>query len=150
MSGERTVREEDQIIEDTASRISYFFDMIATASTDEGFGLQRILDAQAEDKFCCEMMRYLEAPVDSVEDDSEYESDEEGAPAESKKQEHARARLMREVAATAPYFAMTAEGVLVHLHNRRKGSDGQIAEELDMLQRIYIPKHYNSTQVKTG
>ena len=101
MSGERTVREEDQIIEDTASRISYFFDMIATASTDEGFGLQRILDAQAEDKFCCEMMRYLEAPVDSVEDDSEYESDEEGAPAESKEQEHARARLMREVAATA-------------------------------------------------
>ena len=47
---------------------------------------------------------------------------------------------MREVAASAPYFAVTAEGVLVHLHNRRKGSDGQIAEELDMLQRIYIPE----------
>ena len=48
-------------------------------------------------------------------------------------------RLRERVCSSAPYFALTADGMLVNLQHRRKGSDGEIAKELDMMQRIHIP-----------
>ena len=51
----------------------------------------------------------------------------------------AEKRLRESVCTGAPYFALTADGLLVNLQHKRKGSDGEIAKELDMMQRIYIP-----------
>jgi hypothetical protein len=165
-TGDRTLREQDLLIEDPDSRIGYFFDMI-TAVTPvakvSAITVDWILEEQANDEFCQRMKQHLgrevEAESDYEEEDEESEDEleeleeaaaeeEEGAATVDKalqmKRRKAAAhqadrRLRMKVYSSAPYFALTADGLLINLQHRRKGSDGEIAKELDMMQRIYIP-----------
>ena len=165
-TGDRTLREQDLLIEDPDSRIGYFFDMI-TAVTPvakvAAVTVDWILEEQVNDEFCQRMKQHLgkevEAESDYEEEDEELEDEpeeleeepagaEEGAATVDKalqmKRRKAAAyeadrRLRMKVCSSAPYFALTADGLLVNLQHRRKGSDGEIAKELDMMQRIYIP-----------
>ena len=85
-----------------------------------------------------------------VDSDSEYESEEEETevPAADEPEvaeemadtctgaarnvKTMRVKRLRErVYASAPYLAVTTDGLLVNLQHRRKGSDGEIAKELD-------------------
>ena len=77
-----------------------------------------------------------------IDDDPDYDSDEEGEipmkrPPQKESREHGR--IAAPVVMLAPNFTVTDGGLLLRLQQRRGNEQQRLAQDVELLQQLYIP-----------
>ena len=122
--------------------------------TEQTWDLADIMKAHRTDPFCKYMCEYLKSGVMPqglmsqlvpVEADDDYDSSDDVEETECNGKDQQEAKRMAALVVTlAPHFTVSQAGLLLRLHQRNGNKHQQLAQELQLVQQLYIPTVANS------